>query len=94
MGLDVVFDRELALAAGLEVKVLAINGEYEPDDDPAYIAWCKGSFEHIKIPGTDHYVVNDSCGVHDIAVQANPWGLAYKPLTEWLAAHGISWNEY
>jgi len=64
--------------------------EYPMDDD--YVQWCAQSSECIKVPGTDHYVSND--GVRNIVVRANKWGRTYYPLTAWLTANNIPWEEF
>lgn len=93
MGLDVAFDRQQAIAAGMEFETIPNDGTYSEGDDPDYIAWCKASTDCIKIPGTELYASDDGFEDH-IAVRANKWGRIYEPLTDWLKANNIEWSEF
>ena len=99
MGLDVSFDRNKALAAGLQTKIIR-NGddddlqralEYGEDED--YIQWLQESSECVIIPFTEAFVTNDGVG-DQIIVRANKWGKNYLPLTLWLKHHNIEWDEF
>lgn len=99
MGLDVSFDRQKALAAGMQTRVVR-NGsnediqmalEYGEDED--YIQWLQESSECVIIPFTEALVEN--CGDGDtVVVRANKWGDNYLPLTLWLKHHNIEWDEF
>lgn len=93
MGLDIVFSRKQAEEAGIEIKIIPNDGIYDDEDDADYVAWCKANSECIKVPNTDHYVVNDSAGTENFMVRANKWGTSYYPLTQWLEANNINWIE-
>lgn len=96
MGMCVSFSRELAVKAGIEFKILQNNPDYKPNPEypeaPDYVKWCGESEECIKVPGTDFYIANG--GVRAIVVTANKWGRAYAPLTDWLTANNIPWEEF
>lgn len=99
MGLDISFDRNKALAAGLQTKIVR-NGSDEDvriatvwGEDENYIQWLQESSECVIIPFTEALVTND--GVVDrIVVRANKWGKNYLPLTLWLKHHNIEWDEF
>lgn len=98
MGLDVSFNREQAVAAGLKVFT-DTNGDPKDiararaaNDDPDYLAWLQREEEFICIPGTERVVHTDSGD--RIIVRANKWGYVYEPLTNWLKANNIEWDEF
>jgi hypothetical protein len=102
MGLDVRFSRKEAIAAGIVIATMR-NGSDEdiaieqanPDCDPDYLAWLMHSDEVIQVPGTQSFVDSNSCPEEeDIYVRANKWGNVYTPLTKWLAANNIAWEEF
>lgn len=94
MGLDIGFKRKAAEKAGLVFKIIPNDGCYNEDDDPDYISWCKASHECIAVPGTDHYVSNDTGSDEYVVVRANKWGSTYYPLTAWLIKNNIDWDEF
>ena len=94
MGLDVGFNRKAAVKAGLKLEIVPNDGRYDEDDPQDYIDWCLASSEVVYIPGTDHCVTNDSGSDKHIVVRANKWGSTYYPLTEWLTANNIPWDEF
>lgn len=96
MGLDISFNRAKALKAGLTL-VTTVN---DPDPSqsmakeyPDYLEWAAKTIECIRVPGADHMVENDGIGEF-IAVRANKWGNTYYPLTNWLKANDIIWDEF
>lgn len=94
MGLDIAFNRMLAVDAGIEFDIIPNSDrtEFDDDEDPEYIAWCKESSECIRVPGMEHWVNNDGVD-NEIVVRANKWGRTYAPLTAWLSANNIEWRE-
>lgn len=97
MGLDIAFNREAALAAGIKTSMVR-NGTDEQiaraiaegwDED--HIKWLHEESEVIHVPDTDIQVAVD--GVDVFIVRANKWGMVYAPLTRWLKSHGIDWSE-
>ena len=99
MGLDISFDRNKALAAGLQTKIVR-NGSDEDlhiatayGEDEHYIQWLQESSECVIIPFTEALVTNDGAGDR-IIVRANKWGDNYLPLTLWLKHHNIEWDEF
>ena len=94
MGLDIAFNRQQAVEAGLIIEMIAREGNYSEDDDPEYIEWCKSVVECIQIPNRDHFVENDSADELSIVVRANKWGHSYDPLTTWLKSNNIKWSEF
>ena len=78
MGLDISFDRNKALAAGLQTKIVR-NGTDEDvriatvwGEDEYYIQWLQESSECVIIPFTEALVTNDGVG-DTIVVRANKW---------------------
>ncbi|MEL0169832.1 MAG: hypothetical protein VW877_17065 [Pseudomonadaceae bacterium] len=47
----------------------------------------------VVIPGTDHCCL-DSGGKDSFVIAANKWGSTYGPLTDFLKAKGIEWDEF
>ena len=98
MGLDIAFNRATAVAAGMEYKVgprstpesiaEAVAEGHEPD----FIEWLSTPEKMIRVPGMEHWVADG--GHEDIVVRANPGGMVYGPLTTWLKAKGITWDEF
>lgn len=98
MGLDVFFDRDAAVKAGLEL-FMESNGTDEQiaraiaegrDDD--HIEWLEEVRECVRIPNTDLVRLQDGLD-NCICIRANKWGSVYEPLTDWLKANGIEWGE-
>jgi hypothetical protein len=98
MGLDISFSRTKAIKAGLELVTLdcRLDSEEISDDlreDPDFMRWATEQVICVKVPGADHLVEDD--GVADrITVRANRWGHTYYPLTDWLKANNIEWDEF
>ena len=99
MGLDLSFNKQQALAAGL-IITLETNGNQDMieaaiinNDDPDYIQWLKSDVYVMHVPTTD-IKVDISIGYGLIIVRANKWGRVYEPLTDWLKAKNINWEEY
>lgn len=104
MGLDVAFNREQAVAAGIEQtrirngsdKDIALAEADEADgmpNQPGYLEWLYTEEPCVRVPGMVHWV-EDTGGSNDIVVRANRWGDTYAPLTRWLKANGIEWTEF
>ena len=100
MGLDISFDRNKALTAGLQTKIVRNGsdselkialGWYGEDED--YIQWLQESSECVIIPFTEAFVTNDGVGDR-VVVRANKWGDNYLPLTLWLKHHNIELDEF
>lgn len=103
MGMDIAFNREQAVAAGIEQASLrnaddAEIARAEADEadgmpnQPGYIEWLKSSNDCVRVPGMDWWVEDDGAS-EQFVVRANKWGRTYEPLTDWLKAHGIEWIE-
>ena len=103
MGLDISFNREEAIEAGMETSAMR-NGsdasiqlaeEDEANGTPnqdGYLEWLYEVQQVIRVPGMEHWV-NDE-GLDTCIVRANKWGRTYKPLTEWLTYNAIEWSEF
>jgi hypothetical protein len=97
MGRDVSFSRLHALAAGLVLKYERNGTDEEIDNayadgDSAYAEWLSEVSAFVDIPGTEYRVAAyeaDGC----LSVRANHRGPVYAPLTAWLRANGINWQE-
>jgi hypothetical protein len=99
MGLDISFSREKAIAAGL-VTSKGTNGT--PDEierernsthqDPEYLKYLEKEEEFVHVPGTNMLVIND--GIDGFLIRANKWGRVYEPMTKWLEANSIPWDEF
>lgn len=98
MGLDIAFNREKALAAGLKVRMVVRGTEEEiakakaEGESQYYIDYLSKPEEFIEVPGTEFLASND--GVDSIVVRANKWGRVYEPLTTWLKVNNIEWGEF
>jgi hypothetical protein len=95
MGLDIAFNRAQALAAGLETVTEPRDpdaAQKYKDDSDAFAFWSE-ICTYIKVPATDLLASDDGAGEH-IVVRANHWGRVYQPLTDWLKANGIDWEEF
>lgn len=94
MGMDIAFNREKAIAAGLEL----ITEARDPDgaklwpDDPEMQAFCNEVVTYVKVPVVE--LLTEACGTDDIIIRANKWGSVYHPMTDWLKAHDIIWVEF
>jgi hypothetical protein len=106
MGLDVAFNRQAAINAGLQFKDLPngddadisfhqtmIDNEHVAAD-PEHLAWLKETTTCIQVPGQEFFVADDGGAGEDVVVRANKWGRTYLPLTTWLKAKGIEWTEF
>ena len=103
MGLDVAFNREQALRAGLTLKIERLGTDEQIErakqdiadgnEDPDYLDFLTKIETLVKVPNADHYT-DDGGTDTDIIVRANKWGYTYAPLTEWLASKGIEWSEF
>lgn len=99
MGLDIAFNREKAIAAGLVIYTDRVgsdediaNAKADEDFDQDYVDYLSRERKFIQVPNASHSV--EDGGVTDIIVRANKWGSTYYPLTEWLTANGIEWCEF
>ena len=98
MGLDINFDKQKALAAGMVMERVrngddvVIQNSIDNGDSDDYIAWLKEYSLLAKFPwssGMWHDIgEGDTCGV-----RANKWGNIYKPLTLWLRQNNIECYE-
>ena len=97
MGLDIAFNREKAIAAGLQLSKMANGTEdsiaaAQECEDADYLAWLQREEEVVHVPGTNMVTTND--GVSAIVIRANKWGSIYGPMTTWLKANNIEWTEF
>lgn len=97
MGLDLCFNRQKAVDAGL-ILTKEVRGTPEEiyaaslyATDIGYYEWLKEEAESFRVPGTDIHV--ETSGDENLLVRANTWGRVYKPLTDWLKANNIEWSE-
>jgi hypothetical protein len=100
MGLDLGFNRQAAVDAGLELACVP-NGKADDvaeaiasSQDPEYIEWLREFSDCIVVPDTDGMLTAESGIGTDIVIRANKWGRVYGPLTRWLKANGIEWHEF
>jgi hypothetical protein len=98
MGLDISFNREQAIKAGLELVTLDHRHDLEDistdlQDDLDFMRWANEKVVCIKVPETGHLVEDDGVPEY-ITVRANKWGRTYYPLTDWLKANNIEWDEF
>ena len=102
MGLDIAFDKELALKAGLvthkerngcEQSIKQAMNDPLAEDD--YKAWLQAEITVLHVPNTDitTEVYADTEDPRFI-VRANKWGSIYKPLTTFLTEANIPWEEF
>ena len=100
MGLDVSFNKEAAADAGLVFDMMR-NGspeaielaEADPESDQDYLEWLHCMQQVIQIPGTELWA--DACEAGgNLFIRANKWGRVYEPLTNWLRANNIAWEEF
>jgi len=100
MGLDISFNREQAIAAGLKLRKSAGLSWEEARErakdgngvDLDYAKYLTQDREYVEVPDRDFLVEND--GISSIVVRANKWGRTYEPLTQWLKANNIQWSEF
>jgi hypothetical protein len=97
MGLDIMFNKEKALLAGLQLTTTT-NGMPEDiaqaraEGDNNHAEWLAEEIQLTQLPGTDLNVIVNEFD-HDYSIRANPWGRVYAPLTDWLRSHDIPWIE-
>lgn len=98
MGMDLYFNKQQALAAGLEVRQGLPRGtdeeitEAEMRGDPDYLEYLRECPVYLCVPNAEHHVEIDTCE-DNFTVRANPWGPTYAPLTQFLQQHNITWIE-
>lgn len=97
MGLDISFNRAAALAAGATFRKERAGNEEEirlaiQDGDKHYLNYLQSMQEYVRIPGMSWDLHNG--GYDSIVVRANKWGNNYEPLTTWLKANNITWDEF
>lgn len=98
MGLDVAFNRQQALNAGLKL-VTETNGTKQQvaeamlEGRTEYADWLAQTIEYIVCPRNQYLVANGGADGM-IVVRANKWGQIYEPLTKWLKANNIQWSEF
>ena len=102
MGLDITFDYQPAVDAGIELRVEP-NGtaaeivEAKESGQLDYAAWLEREELLMKVPERGVWIVADeylSETEHTLTVRANKWGESYEPLTNFLKANGIEWEEW
>ena len=62
-------------------------------NQPGYLDWLYAKEPCVRVPGMEHWV-EDNGGGDNIVVRANKWGHTYAPLTQWLKANNIEWDEF
>ena len=103
MGLDVSFSKEKAVAAGLHLYIGEPNGDAmeirNAKDRGSYdfANWLEARPLLLYVPTAAHTVeyneyVDDDSNT-SLFVRANRWGNTYYPLTNWLIANNIEWDE-
>jgi len=101
MGLDLYFSKAKALAAGMVLEQ-ETNGSAEDiahsvslgdQENPEYLNWLKEVVNVTQVPGAKHRV-NVWDGGEELSIRANKWGITYEPLTQWLKANNITWQEH
>lgn len=101
MGLDIVFNRQRAVEAGIESRINNLE-DYEghandlakdPDCDPGYIEYIREQRLYVRVPGQEYWLDAGRPGDTTLVVRANRWGDMYAPLTKWLQDHRIAWTE-
>jgi len=99
MGLDVVFNKQQAIDAGMRVWMEQNGHDWEVEQATKdgmsldYIAWLKEQSQVCRIPG-EYFMSNcDDIGEDRVMVRANKWGQTYAPLTTFLSENNISWEE-
>ena len=107
MGLDVRFNKAKALEAGLILEIkrrgsLRSIAEFKAlpavEKDPEYLKYLLNPVSIASIlcdvnRGWTSFEV-DGYADEYLFVRANKWGNLYAPLTEWLASHHITWDEF
>lgn len=98
MGLDISFNKEEAVKAGLHLFLGEAPGTPEriaaayAEGDPGYAVWLGEAPLCMDVPTMDYCVVyGEAWG--KVFIRANKWGRTYTPITEWLKSHGIPWEE-
>ena len=98
MGMDLYFNKQQAIDAGLKFSITEPRGsaqeiqDAECTGDASYVEFLRQCPEVLKVPNAEHYV--EVVVLEDnIAVRANPWGPTYAPLTRFLEQHNIPWVE-
>ena len=97
MGLDLYFNKQKAIDAGLIITEEP-NGTPEEiaehqEQDPGYAGWLAQTSEIVQVPNADHCVCACTSG-DELSIRANHWGPTYAPLTTWLKQNNIEWGEY
>ena len=100
MGLDLVFNKADAVAAGLVTKICPRGSASEiaeaiEEGDLQYIEYLKREITLIQVPLVfDGWWLDGGSDPNQIVVRANKWGQSYGPLTEWLKSKNIVWSEF
>jgi hypothetical protein len=98
VGLDIAFNREAAIKAGLILHKVINGTDLEiasakvRNDSQDYIDYLQQEVELVHVPGTNMHTYNG--GIDDIVIRANQWGSVYGPMTTWLQANNITWTEF
>ena len=98
MGLDIAFDRNEAIAAGMDVKHErngsdgAIQEELtllnEGNGDARHLAWLQEHTTIVKLPNIDWWLV-DGGNKTETVVRANRWGDSFAPVMAFLTMNKI-----
>lgn len=104
MGLDIIFSKKAAIEAGIQTRLLPNATDKEVARAIAegmsenYIKWLGRTAEHIRVEGMDDrgipFWVDWGDEPETAVVRANKWGDIYLPLTSWLFANNIEWEEW
>ena len=103
MGLDIHFNKEQAINAGLVIAIMPNGTAEEIAEETAseyadqeYIAWLAQERQFIQVPNCNpvFYTEAQDSEQGDLIVRANKWGRVYAPLTDWLLANKIDWLEF
>jgi hypothetical protein len=106
MGLDISFSKAKALEAGmvLEIKrrgslrdIAELKALPVTERDPEYLKYLLSPASVATIfcgisRGSKSFEI-DGYADETLFVRANKWGNLYAPLTEWLIANHITWDE-
>lgn len=98
MGIDLCFNKQAAIAAGLITETRQRGSEYEvqlaiDDGGSSYVDYLRQYATFIQVPNRDWWL-DGGTDPEQIVVRANKWGDSYAPLTDWLKANGITWGEF
>lgn len=98
MGLDISFNKEAAVKAGLVLEEGQRGTEEAVErtrkaGDKDYLGFLTETCTFMTIPDYD-YCTEASVFEERVIVRANKWGRLYGPLTAFLKANDIPWEEF